>query len=271
MSNKQATILGMDGKKTGSIELPETFREEYDPLLIKRAVLAAESAAFQPQGVKPGAGFDTSAEARIMRHLPPSMRAINVGHSRLPRKKNRRGTLSGAVARVQSAVGGMKAHPPKVQKTLIEKINKKERKKALRSAIASSTIKKLILARHSIDEKIELPLIIVNEFEKVKKTSDVVKTLTAIGVYQDVLSAKNKRRIRAGKGTMRGRKYKKKKSLLIVTGENSTVFKAARNLEGVEITAAKNLNTKLLAPGSKPGRLTIWTENAIKQIGEIHG
>lgn len=271
MPGKEAQVFGLNGKSSKKIALPSVFFEEFDPALIKRAVLALESAGFQPQGVKPGAGFDTSAESRILRYLPPMQRAINVGHSRLPRKKNRRGTLAGMVAIVPSAVGGRKAHPPKVEKVIKEKINRKERRKALRSAIASSGMEELVRDRHSFSEKVSLPLVVVNEFEKIEKTNDVVKALKSLHVYSDVESSKSKRRIRAGKGKMRGRKYKKKKSILIVTGENSPVYKAARNLEGVEISIAANLNAKLFAPGAKPGRLTVWTENAIKKVGELNG
>ncbi|NOR47934.1 MAG: 50S ribosomal protein L4, partial [Methanosarcinaceae archaeon] len=72
--------------------------------------------------------------------------------------------------------------------------------------------------------------------------------------------------IRAGKGKLRGRKYKHKKSVLIVAGEQSLITKAANNLSGVDVATVDSLNAELLAPGTHAGRLTIWTESAISNL-----
>jgi len=64
---------------------------------------------------------------------------------------------------------------------------------------------------------------------------------------------------------MRGRRYKQRKSLLIVTAEKP--LRAARNLAGVDVVTLEQLNTELLAPGTHPGRLTVYTESAISRIG----
>ena len=70
---------------------------------------------------------------------------------------------------------------------------------------------------------------------------------------------------------MRGRKYKNRKSLLVVTGPNAAVSKAARNLSGVDIATVAELNAELLAPGTHAGRLTVWTKAAIDQLSEKEG
>ena len=65
---------------------------------------------------------------------------------------------------------------------------------------------------------------------------------------------------------MRGRRFKQRKSLLIVTAEKP--LKAARNLAGVDaLSRSIELNTELLAPGTLPGRLTVFTEGAILKLG----
>jgi large subunit ribosomal protein L4e len=64
---------------------------------------------------------------------------------------------------------------------------------------------------------------------------------------------------------MRGRRYKQRKSLLIVTGEFP--LKAAQNLAGVDVVTFDQLNTELLAPGTLPGRLTVFTESALMKLG----
>jgi large subunit ribosomal protein L4e len=92
--------------------------------------------------------------------------------------------------------------------------------------------------------------------------------LKKLKLWEDVERAKKRKTVRAGKGTKRGRRYKRAKSILIVTGEKSELAKSSRNIEGLEVTNARNLNTKLLAPGATAGRLTLWTENAIKELSE---
>ena len=74
-----------------------------------------------------------------------------------------------------------------------------------------------------------------------------------------------RRKVRAGRGKMRGRRYKQRKSLLIVTGTHP--LRAARNLAGVDVVTVTDLTTDLLAPGTQAGRLTVWTEGAIRSLG----
>ena len=267
-SEKKATVFSIDGKEMKTIKLPEAFSTRIEGRLIKRAVLAIESHAKQPQGVKPGAGRDNTAIYRGSRWLPTSGRSINTDRARLPRMKNRGALLSGKVASVPQAVGGPRVRVPHANRAIAEKINRKERKKAFLSAIASTAEISLVGKRHKVPEKLMVPVVIENKFEESKKTREVIDTLEKIGIYIDVLDAKSKRKIRAGKGKMRGRKYKTKKSILIISAKDSTLLRAAQNLEGVDACSIANLNTAMLAPGAMPGRLTVWTEDAIKAVGE---
>lgn len=264
-----ASVFDLEGKKGREIALPAVFETVFDPALIKRAVLAIESAKKQPKGNLKKAGRQNTALYRGARYLPTYARTINVEKARLPRLKNRRGLLYGKVAGVAHAVGGPAAHPPLVETVLKEKINKKERRLALQSAIAASANSALVKKRGHIFNVGQLPLVVEDKLESLKKTRDVVTAFEKIGVFSDVEKAKSKREIRAGKGKKRGRKYKKRKSVLIVTGKNSSAAKAARNLEGVDVVEARNLNSELLAPGTLAGRLTVYTESAIKEIGKL--
>ena len=54
--------------------------------------------------------------------------------------------------------------------------------------------------------------------------------------------------------------------MLIVTSKNADVYKAARNLEGVNVCSVNSLNVDLLAPGAVAGRLTLWSESALKEM-----
>ena len=269
--HKTVPVYSVDGRKLKEEELPEVFSSDFEPELIERAVLSIQSARKQSQGVKPRAGRDNTAEYRGSRNLPFTGRTINIGRARLPRMKNRRTLIAGRVASIPRAVGGPKAHPPKAEKKTIEKINRKEKRKALRSALASTRDFSLVSRRHLLEKEIALPLVVEDKFEGFSKTKDVLKAFKAIGISKDLESAKKKTKRKSGKGRRRGRTKKKKKSILIVTGKKAAVYRAARNLVGVDITPLKGLNAELLAPGGVPGRLTVFTESALDALRKWQG
>jgi len=248
----KANVIDLSGNASGQIELPPVFEEEYRPDLIKRAVLSAQANRLQPYGPHFYAGMNTSAQSWGPGH----------GVSRVPRLKNGR-----KAAGIPMAVGGRRSHAPQPDADKTEKINIKERRKAIRSAIAATTCTELVLARgHKFSR--ELPVVAQTEIETLNKTSDVKKFLIAAGLWDDVERAKLGRNIRAGKGKMRGRKYKNRKSLLIVAASDQGLGKAARNLPGVDFITVEKLNAELLAPGTHAGRLTIWTESSIQKLSE---
>lgn len=227
------------------------FDEPYRPDLIKKAVLSAQANRQQPYGPHKYAGMRTSAEG-----WGPGR-----GVSRVARIKNAR-----RAARIPQAVKGREAHPPKPETDRTEKINNKERKKAIRSAIAATANTDLAVNRgHQFSA--ELPLVAVDDISSLTRTKDVRSFMEAVMIWDDVLRAKVKT-IRAGKGKLRGRKYKHKKSVLIVTDEDKGIVKAAGNLSGVDIVTFDKINAELLAPGAHAGRLTVYTESAIARLEE---
>ena len=119
---------------------------------------------------------------------------------------------------------------------------------------------------HAIEEVPQIPLIVTEELEALENTKEVIEFFEKIGVIKDVQRVKKSKKVRAGKGKRRGRKYKKAKGPLIVISEDQGILKAAKNIAGVEICNIRNLNAELLAPGTHPGRLTIWTKSAIKTL-----
>lgn len=248
----KANVYGLNGEVVEEIELPTLFSEEFRPDIIRKAVHAIQSHRRQPYGPNPLSGTNYSAENWGPGH----------GYARVPRWK-----IGSRAVKVPQAVGGRRAHPPKVQKKWEEKVNKKEMKKALRSALAATVNAEIVRQRNHLFEG-ELPKIVVDDFEGLKRTKEVVEVLKALGVYRDVERAKERKRVRAGKGKMRGRRYKIKKSVLIVTANDSEVLKAAKNLPGVDVVAARNLNVELLAPGGHAGRLVVYTKSAINYLGE---
>jgi large subunit ribosomal protein L4e len=247
-----ANIIDLSGNASGQIELPSVFEEEYRPDIIKRTVLAAQANRLQTYGPHFYAGMNTSAQSWGPGH----------GVSRVPRLKNGR-----KAAGIPMAVGGRRSHAPQPNADYSEKVNKKERRKAIRSAIAATASSGLVGARgHRFTR--ELPIVANNDLESLSKTTDVIKFLVAAGLWDDVQRAKDGRHIRAGKGKLRGRKYKGRKSLLIVAGNDSGLGKAARNLPGVDFVTVERLNAELLAPGTKAGRLTVWTESSLEKLAK---
>ncbi|MGB7570176.1 MAG: 50S ribosomal protein L4 [Methanothrix sp.] len=248
----KTNVIDLSGNTSGEIELPPVFEEEYRPDIIKRAVLAAQANRLQAYGPHFYAGMNTSAQSWGPGH----------GVSRVLRLKNGR-----KAAAVPMAVGGRRSHAPQPNADYTEKVNKKERRKAIRSAIAATASEGLVHARGHKFER-DLPVVAKNDLESLTKTSEVIKFLQAAGLWNDVLRAKLGRNIRAGKGKLRGRKYKGRKSLLIVAGTDSGLGKAARNLPGVDFVTVERLNAELLAPGTQAGRLTIWTESSLDKLAK---
>ncbi len=245
----KAQVLSLTGTVDHEIDLPAIFDEPYRPDLIKKAVIAIQSRRRQPHGTYVYAGITASAESW----------GSGRGVAQVPRLKN-----SSRVAKIPQARGGRAAHPPKVAKILIRDMNKKEKRKALFSALAATTNPDLVRSRgHQFEGS--LPFVLDNQFEDLEKTKDVIGVLKAIGVYSDIIRAENSRKVRAGRGKMRGRRYKQRKSLLIVTGNTPLV--AAGNIAGVDIASASSLNVEMLAPGTQSARLTLYTENAISMLG----
>lgn len=248
----QANTIDLDGNEAGEIDLPEVFETTYRPDLIKRAVLAAQANRTQDYGADPFAGKRTSAESL----------GTGRGMARVPRS-------NGQAKRVPQAVGGRRAHPPKADKDRTQKVNDKERQLAIRSAIAATADAELVAERgHRFDEGVELPLVVSDEFEELLKTKEVVAFLESVGLHADVERADEGRKVRAGRGKTRGRKYKEPSSILFVTSSEAGPSKAARNLAGVDVATAREVGAEDLAPGTHPGRLTVWTESAIEEVAD---
>lgn len=253
-------VYSLEGETVDEIELPSIFTEKFRPDLIKRAVISSQTARIQPWGTDPMAGKRTTAKSY----------GAGRGAAMVPRVKGSRHPAGSKGAFVPQAVGGRRAHPPRSARIIHEKINKKEKRLAIRSAVAATASQELVEARgHRTENVPQIPLIVDDELSKIKKTSETREILKKLGVMDDVVRAKSGRTIRAGRGKTRGRKYKTPKGPLLVVGEDKGISMGARNHPGVDIVVVDNLNAELLAPGTHPGRLTIYTRSAIEKLGEL--
>lgn len=257
-------VLNLQGKAVGNIELPEVFNEQFRPDLIKRAVLALQSQRRQPYGPDALSGLRTAAHYHGRRRTRWTMMMRDL--ARLPRLHATSPHLTWRARKAPQAVKGRRAHPPKVEKVWYQKINKKERKLALRSAIAATANKEIVKRRgHRVDEIKELPLIVKDDVESVKKTKGVEKLLISLRL-EDELRRSRIKKVRVGKGKMRTRKYKRRIGPLIVISKDGGIGKACKNLPGINVQNVKNISVEDLAPGSSPGRLTIWSKSSIQKL-----
>ena len=253
------------GSVVGEQEMPKQFSEAVRPDLIKRAVLALESHQRQPYGAKSDAGMRASAKLSRRRHNYRG--AYGHGISRVPRKiLSRSGTRFNWVGAVApGTVGGRRAHPPKAEKIWDQKINIKERRKAIRGALAATVAKEVVAERgHLLPEG--YPFVISGKIEGLSTAKAVQGALIGFGLQAELdrMSVK----VRAGKGKMRGRKYRKTRGPLLVVSGNCALKKAAKNLKGVEVVEVNKLNASLLAPGANPGRLTLYTDKSLSLMSK---
>jgi large subunit ribosomal protein L4e len=258
MGKRIAKVFNLEGKVLGKVGLPAVFKTPIRRDVIKRAVVALQSHRFQPQGRNPLAGKRRSVESWGAGH----------GIARVPRIKGM-GRRAGYVV---GTVGGREAHPPRSEKKIVKRIPKKEMKLALRSAVAATASKEIVASRgHITDYVPDFPLVVTDDIQKLKRTSEVEEALIKLGVWPDVYRVEESQKIRAGKGKMRGRRKKRAVGPLLVVTENEGVMKAARNIPGMDVVKVNNLNVELLAPGTHPGRLTMWSKSAFEKLGELFG
>jgi len=264
----QAIVYGLNGKEKGKVNLPSPFSAEVRKDLIKRAVLAEVSRLRQAYGSDPLAGQRSSAHYHGRRGRRDSQ--MNREMARMKRIHGQ-GFLNLTARVVPQSVKGRKAHPPKPEKKWVLKINKKERRKALESAIAATRDREIISRRgHRISEVKHLPLVLEDDLQKLRKTKDVMDVLEKLGLKEEIERCRGKK-VRAGKGTMRGRRYRTKRGPLIVIERDEGISKAGENIPGVDVVERKGLDVHSLAPGTHPGRLAIFTKSVMKELGSKDG
>jgi large subunit ribosomal protein L4e len=248
-SPRTAQILDVEGKSAGEVILPHVFMTSLRLDVIRKAAIAQQSRSFQPQGRNQMAGKRTTAESF----------GVGRGISRVPRIGGH-GPLSGSAAFAPGTVSGRMAFPPVTSKKLVKQINQKERRLALKAAIAATGSDSIVRNRgHKFDADRTLPLVVSNEIENLSKASDAKRFLTSIGVWDDIIRVRKSKRIKAGARVHAV-------GPLVVVGDDKNARRALRNFEGLDVVRATDLSVEALAPGTHPGRLTIWSESAIKTI-----
>ena len=251
----KTNVYAVNGDVASQVDVPAVFSTPYRPDIIKKAVLAAAANKRQPYGPSKGAGMRHSVSTWGKGRGVARVQRIAAGRMATESPNN---------------VSGRRAHPPVPERNWSLKINQKERALARKSAIAATGCADCVKARgHQFDDNVSFPIVVADAVQDIKTTAEVSDFLQKIGLGYDLDRAKFGRKIRAGRGTMRNRKYRTPVSVLIVVSEREMpIFESASNLPGVQIEEVSSLSAAILAPGGDAGRLTVYTESAFAKIGE---
>lgn len=257
------TILSAEtGEATGSTSMPAVLTAPIRTDVVRAVHTNVAKNRRQPYSVALLSGMQSSAASW------GTGRAV----SRIPRVPGGGTHRSGQGAFGNMCRGGRMFAPTKIWRKWHRKAPLQQKRYAIVSALAASALPALVMARgHDIEDVAEVPLVVENALEATKKTSAAVKTLKKLGAFDDVERAKASRKIRAGKGKMRNRRFVQRRGPLVVYDSDDGIVKSFRNLPGVELCQVDRLNLLQLAPGGHIGRFVVWTEGAMKKLDSIYG
>ncbi|OBT67439.1 large subunit ribosomal protein L4e [Pseudogymnoascus sp. 23342-1-I1] len=268
-SRPTVTILSADGTASGATHpLPRVFTSPIRPDIVQTVHTGMAKNKRQPYAVAEKAGHQTSAESW------GTGRAV----ARIPRVSGGGTHRAGQAAFGNMCRSGRMFAPTKVWRKWHQKINLGQKRFATASALAASSVPSLLLARgHQISTVPEVPLVINSEVfanASISRTAAAVALLSSVGAGADVSKVKASRKLRAGKGKLRGRRHRQRRGPLVVYNplEDGTELSLAfRNIAGVETSSVFALNLLQLAPGGHLGRFVIWTSAAFKALDTVYG
>merc|ERR1719493_420344 len=216
----------------------------------------------QPRAVGGKVGYETAAESW------GTGRAV----ARVPRAPGGGTHRSGQGAFGNMCRGGGMFNPTKTWRRWHRRVNVTQKRHAVATALAASSLPPLVMARgHRVGEVAELPLVVSDGLEAIQKTKQAVETLKKLGCEEELQRVLDSKKVRAGKGKMRNRRYTMRRGPLVVYSEDNGIVRAMRNIPGVETACVTRLNLLKLAPGGNFGRFVIWTQGAFKKLGELYG
>ncbi|TPP62288.1 Ribosomal protein l4 [Fasciola gigantica] len=256
-------VFKADGSSSGmTVKMPAVFSAPLRSDLLNTVHDQMRKNSRQPYAVSAKAGHQTSAESW------GTGRAV----ARIPRVHGGGTHRSGQGAFGNMCRGGHMFAPTKVWRHWHRRINVQQRRYAMCSAIAATGVPALVMARgHRIDRVPELPLVLSDDIESIKKTKEAVKILKSIKAWSDIQKVYNSQRFRAGRGKMRNRRRIQKRGPIIIYRKDDGLTRAFRNIPGVTLINVSALNILKLAPGGHMGRLAIWTAGAFRQLDKIYG
>ncbi|KAG1821982.1 ribosomal protein L4 domain-containing protein [Suillus subaureus] len=240
-SRPTVTVQSVSGEASTSLPLPAVLTAPIRLDVVAQVHKSMAKNRRQAYAVSEKAGHQTSAESW------GTGRAV----ARIPRVGGGGTHRSGQAAFGNMCRGGRMFAPTKTWRKWHVKVNQNQRRFATQIA--------------------EVPLVVENAAESFKKTKEAIALLQALNAYTDVTKVSNSRKLRAGKGKMRNRRYRQRRGPLVVFKEDNGIVQAFRNLPGVELVNVQRLNLLQLAPGGHIGRFVIWTEGAFGLLDEVFG
>jgi large subunit ribosomal protein L4e len=244
------------------VTMPAVFTAPIRPDVVQFVHTGMNKNKRQAYAVKDMAGHGHSA------HSWGTGRAV----SRIPRVSGGGTSRAGQAAFGNMCRKGRMFAPTKTWRKWHSKINQNQKRYAVASALAASALPSLVMARgHRIGEVTEIPLVIEDGVEGITKTKSAVAALKDCGAFDDAEKAANSKKMRAGKGKLRGRRHTMRRGPLVVYANDNGLVKAFRNLPGVETASVDSLSLLQLAPGGHLGRFIVWTKGAFQKLNEIYG
>merc|ERR1712063_154216 len=243
-------IWGAEGNRTGQVSLPGVLVAPIRSDVVQFVHTNLNKNNRQAYAVSTKAGHQTSAESW------GTGRAV----SRIPRVPGGGTHRSGQGAFGNMCRGGRRFGATRVWRQWHRKVNRNQRRYAVTSALAASAVPALVMARgHRVENLEEVPMVVSSESVKnITKTREAIALLQAIGAYDDVERAMNSKKVRAGKGKMRNRRYTMRRGPLVVFKDDTKLARALRNVPGVDTQRVNRLNLLELAPGGHVGRFIVW-------------
>lgn len=243
-------------------KIPDVFHAPIRPDLVNAIHSAVAKNRRQPYAVNPDAGMQHSAESW------GTGRAV----ARIPRVSGGGTHRAGQAAFGNMCRKGRMCCPTVTWRIWHQKVNLTEKRHAVASAIAASGVPAFVMGRgHLIDAVPEIPLVVANEIEGVKKTSKAIEILEKVGALADVEKARDSKALRSGIGKLRNRRHTMRRGPLVVYNKDDGIVQAFRNLPGVDLCQVDRLSILHLAPGGHIGRFVIWTQSAFARLDSIFG
>jgi len=250
------------GQKAGKVRLPSVFSTPIRSDIVQFVHTNLAKNKRQAYSVANEAGHQHSAESW------GTGRAV----ARIPRVSGGGTHRAGQGAFGNMCRKGRMFAPTKTWRRWHRKVNKNQRRYAIASALAASALPALVLARgHRIGKIAEVPLVINNSVESISKTKEAINVLKRIKALADVQKVKRSKKLRAGQGKLRNRRFTQRRGPLIVYKRDNGIVRAFRNIPGVELLPVRSLNLLQLAPGGHLGRFIIWTKGAFEQLNKLYG
>jgi large subunit ribosomal protein L4e len=242
--------------------MPHVLTTPLRPDLVRYVHTCVSKNKRQAYAVYAKAGYETAAESW------GTGRAV----ARIPRVPGGGTHRAGQAAFGNMCRGGGMFCPTKTWRRWHRRVNVTQKRHAVVSALAASSLPPLVMARgHRIGEVSELPLVVSDGAESCQKTKQAIELLRSLGCEEELKKVADSKKVRSGKGKMRNRRYVLRRGPLVIYNEDSGIVRAMRNIPGVETTSVDALNLLQVAPGGNFGRFVIWTEGAFKKLNDIYG